>query len=288
MACLSGKLVWRIALSRQILAASATEMQNRYVGDVGDYGKYALLRCLCGPDNGRSVRLGVVWCLFPDEKLTNDGKHISYLRSYEFAQLDARLHETLNFIVSAGRRNVVAISEYACLPSSTVFVSEPISNAGGTQTSVERIRHRDAWVKACLHQTRQCELVFFDPDNGLEVASVPKHHPKAGKYIYWDELEPFWQRRNTLLIYHHLNRTVPAAQQVEALALRFATELDQAMIAPLVFRRGSSRVFWLIHHGDDLGRELERRAVDLLNSGWSRHFRPFGWPRDDQAGTRTA
>jgi hypothetical protein len=257
-------------------------MQNRYVGDVGDYGKYALLRCLCGPDNNWSVRLGVVWCLFPDEKFTNDGKHISYLRSNEFAQLDASLHEILNVIVSAGRRNVAAISEYACLPSSTVFVSEPISIADGTPASAERIRHRDAWVKACLHQTQHCELVFFDPDNGLEVASVPKHHPKAGKYIYWDELEPFWQRGNTLLIYHHLNRTVSAARQVEALALRFATEFDHAVIVPLVFRRGSSRVFWLIHHGENVGRELESRAVNLLKGGWSRHFRPFGWPGNDR------
>jgi hypothetical protein len=254
-------------------------MQNRYVGDVGDYGKYALLRHLCSPEHGWSVRLGVVWCLFPDEKLKNDGKHISYLRNSEFAQLDAGLHEVLESIVSTGQRNVAAIGEYACLPSSTVFVSEPISIAEDMRAgSSERIRHREAWVQACLHQTQKCELVFFDPDNGLEVASVPKHHPKAGKYIYWNELAPFWQRRNTLLIYHHLNRTVSAARQVEALALRFATELDQAAIVPLVFRRGSSRVFWLIHHGDNLGCELESRAVDLLNGGWSRHFRPFGWP----------
>jgi hypothetical protein len=129
-------------------------------------------------------------------------------------------------------------------------------------------------------------LVFFDPDNGLEVASVPKHHPKAGKYIYWVELLPFWLRGNALLVYHHLNRTVSAARQVEALALRFATEFDQAAIVPLVFRRGSSRVFWLVHHADDLGRELERRAADLLNDGWSRHFRPFGWPGNDQASAR--
>lgn len=270
-----------------MLAASTTEMQNRYVGDVGDFGKYALLRRLCGPDNGCAVRLGVVWCLFPDEKLTNDGKHISYLENHDFARLDAELHAVLKSIVVSGRRNVGAINEYTCLPSSTIFVSEPISIAGSPRAgSAERIRHRDTWVKACLNQTQQCELVFFDPDNGLEVASVPKYHPKAGKYIYWNELAPFWRRGNTLLIYHHLNRTVSAARQVEALTLRFATELNRAMIVPLVFRRGSSRVFWLIHHGDDLGCELESRAGNLLNGGWSRHFRPFGWPSDDQARRR--
>jgi hypothetical protein len=261
-------------------------MQNRYVGDVGDYGKYALLRQLIEPDKCRSVRLALVWCLFPDEKSNNDGKHISYLRDSKFAQLDADLHAALASIISAGQRNVSAISECACLPASTVFFSEPISIAEDTRVGPgKRIQYRDAWLHACLHQTQKCELVFFDPDNGMEVASVPKHHPKSGKYIYWEELCPFWQRGNTLLIYHHLNRTVSAARQVKRLTRRFATELDQAVIVPLVFRRGSSRVFWLIHHGDDLGRELEGRAVGLLNSGWSRHFRPFGWPGNDQAST---
>ena len=261
-------------------------MQNRYVGDVGDYGKYALLRRLSGSENGLSVGLGVVWCLFPDENQKNDGSYISYLENYEFTELDPGLHGILDRIVSSGQRSVIAISEYGCLPLSTIFFADPISSAKGARIApAERILHREAWLRACLNETQKCELVFFDPDNGLEVSSVPKHHPKAGKYIYWNELAPFWQRGNTLLIYHHLNRTVSAARQVEVLAVRFATEFDQARIVPLVFRRGSSRVFWLIHHGDDLGRELEGRAVDLLNGGWSQHFRPFGWPGHDQAST---
>jgi hypothetical protein len=127
--------------------------------------------------------------------------------------------------------------------------------------------------------------VFFDPDNGLEIASVPKHHPKAGKYIYWDELASFWRRGNALLIYHHLNRKATAAQQVEALTRRFTATLDSVSITPLVFRRGSSRVFWLVHNGGILGRELENRAANFLNCGWSRHFRPFGWPGNNQART---
>jgi hypothetical protein len=55
-------------------------MQDRYVGDVGDFAKYALLRRLCGQPGERAIRLGVVWCLFPDESLTNDGRHISNSR----------------------------------------------------------------------------------------------------------------------------------------------------------------------------------------------------------------
>jgi hypothetical protein len=89
-----------------------------------------------------------------------------------------------------------------------------------------------------------------------------------------------------LLIYHHLNRTVNAAKQVTGLTKRFAVEFPDARIIPLVFRRGSARVFWLVHHGDDLGRKLERRAANMLGGGWSRHFRPFGWPDENSGGPR--
>jgi hypothetical protein len=89
-------------------------MQNRYVGDVGDYGKYALLRGLCDPDARPAVRLGVVWCLFPDETFNNDGKHISYLKDPQFAQLDIDLHAALAVIVST--------VEEVCLP----FASTPV------------------------------------------------------------------------------------------------------------------------------------------------------------------
>ena len=45
-------------------------MQDQYVGDIGDFGKYGLLRHLTGmrgdaaPED--ALRLGVVWYLFPD------------------------------------------------------------------------------------------------------------------------------------------------------------------------------------------------------------------------------
>jgi hypothetical protein len=262
-------------------------MQNRYVGDVGDYGKYALLRSLCRSATSKPVRLGVVWCLFPDENLNNDGKYISYLDDKRFTLLDQVLYAALSKIVKTGRRSVYSICTDGCLPSSTIFCTDPILYPEIREIVAQRVHYRKSWLQSCLDQTQECELVFFDPDNGLEVASIPKHHPKAGKYIYWDELIPFWKRGNSLVIYHHLNRTVSAARQVEELARRFAAELDSAKIVPLVFRRGSSRVFWLIHRGDDLGRELERRAAELLGGGWSQHFRPFGWPSNDQASTRT-
>ena len=48
-------------------------MQNRYAGDVGDFGKYGLLRTLCREPP--LLSLGVVWYLVSDEQGDQDSLH---------------------------------------------------------------------------------------------------------------------------------------------------------------------------------------------------------------------
>ena len=57
-------------------------MQDRYTGDIGDFGKYGLLRALSLPPDaaeGQPLRVGVVWMLVPDETGTGDGKFTAHL-----------------------------------------------------------------------------------------------------------------------------------------------------------------------------------------------------------------
>ncbi len=49
-------------------------MQNRYTGDIGDFGKLGLLRAL----RASGLSIGVNWYLVPDEGHNNDGKHTKY------------------------------------------------------------------------------------------------------------------------------------------------------------------------------------------------------------------
>lgn len=44
-------------------------MQNRYAGDIGDFGKFGLLRAL----RGSGLSIGVNWYLVPDETRIGDG-----------------------------------------------------------------------------------------------------------------------------------------------------------------------------------------------------------------------
>ncbi len=253
-------------------------MQNRYVGDIGDFAKYALLRRLAGARGKNRLRLGVIWCLYPDESHNGDGRHISYLGHPEFLGLDEELRATLRPIVESGHRSISAVVDAGILPRGTIFFDAPVCVPKGIPSKrADRLSHRSKWLKSCFRFTKTRDLVFFDPDNGVEVPSIAKYDAKGGKYIYWDELTPFWKRGQALLIYHHLNRTRPAAEQIGKLMNQMRLNFEGASARPLVFRRGSCRVFWLVYRPNTtVGQELEHQSDKFLADGWAKHFRPFG------------
>ena len=50
------------------------------------------------------------------------------------------------------------------------------------------------------------DLVFFDPDNGLEVRSRPKGRKGSSKYVYNDEIAAHFAAGRSALIYQHYPR----------------------------------------------------------------------------------
>ena len=59
-----------------------TQMQNKYVGDIGDFGKYGLLRALTGHQTTSAsephLTLGIVWYLLP-QRGKNSGRQVHRL-----------------------------------------------------------------------------------------------------------------------------------------------------------------------------------------------------------------
>lgn len=245
-------------------------MQNRYVGDVGDFAKYSLLRSVSAK---RGLTLGIVWCLFNDESHNGDGRHTRYLRTGELRALDSELHDCLAKIVHSGKRSVQDICAANLFPSSTVTFSDLINAPDHSRLSREsRLIRRSSWLAKAMAVTASCDLVFFDPDNGLEIPSVPRHAPKAGKYIFVDELRSFWIRGQSLLVYHHTNRTASVSDQTRSLKRRFASSFPEAaFIMTLLFRRGSCRHFWVLAQPGHAS-ELKSRIDAMLASGWDGHF----------------
>jgi hypothetical protein len=101
-------------------------VQDRYVGDIGDFGKYGLLIALCGHD----LSLGVVWHLVPNEG--GNGAHVGYLdptpaNLRRFRNCDPALYDALGEVVHNGTRSVRSVLERAILPPGTVLCEEPLS-----------------------------------------------------------------------------------------------------------------------------------------------------------------
>jgi hypothetical protein len=128
-------------------------MQDRYAGDIGDYVKFSILRAL-----SPGYRLGIAWWLYPDEKHNADGKHVRYLSDpMKWQSFDPDLFRALNEIVCLGNRCVNAL-ERSGIFHEAIFCSEPVPQDGT----------REPWLLNMLARLKDCDIVFVDPDNGLE------------------------------------------------------------------------------------------------------------------------
>jgi hypothetical protein len=245
-----------------------SQMQNRYVGDVGDFAKFALLRAIT---RDTKLRIAIIWYLYADEDHNSDGRHVSYLREAAFAQLDPDLHAALARIVEKNRRSVRSIASSGILPPDTTFFTQEISDRRGESKMLraERARSRAVWLKKAVASATGHEIVFLDPDNGLETASVQRHSPKSGKYAFWNELAEFWGKGHSLIVYHHLNRTATVARQAEVLRAKFTERFpDAAIIRHFLARKGSCRHFWIVgqkRHVQALAMSIERISQTALS-----------------------
>jgi hypothetical protein len=172
-------------------------MQNRYVGDVGDFVKLALLRAL-SPGH----RLGVVWYLVQDESHNSDGRHIGYLKNNEWRHLDPEVFDSLARIVASGERSVTAL-ESAGLLHRCQFVSARLALP---TAYAERAIARAEWLDRAVGKIRDCNLVFLDPDNGLQPERFRPTGAKANKSASFADLSRFSHPGRTLVVYHHHTR----------------------------------------------------------------------------------
>jgi hypothetical protein len=256
-------------------------MQDRYVGDVGDFGKYGLLRTL-----GAGLSLGVVWYLVPNESHNADGKHVSYLiRSpanlNRYRECDSELYNTLAKIVDDRQRSVMSVRQRGVLPAGTAFFEDPLTYVGmpniGPAALDARLRHRRRWMERALSQMAGAEVIFLDPDNGFE-SGTRRHEAKGPKYVYFDEVQPYLDRGQSVVVYHHLHFGATALVQVDIMVERLRDRLDGCdRIHALLFRRGSARVFFIFPAPAHKAL-FRKRLGRFASSPWSEHFSDVSTP----------
>lgn len=236
-------------------------MQNRYAGDVGDFGKIGMLRCIeqCG------VNIGVNWYLVEDESHNQDGKHIGYLRDNKFDGLDEDLRRALASLIKNDNRSVNQLEKLELLHSNAYYhkMLKPVTGL------YEEIRC--TWHKNGLKRLSDCELIFLDPDNGLLPRSVSRRSGKSIKYVLPEEIIDYYRAGHSVVFYSHRTR-----EQLSTYLRRFdelfnSKNIKGATIIGISFRRGTVRDYFFIlqeAHKEKIIRGIE----NLLQSGWRQHF----------------
>jgi hypothetical protein len=198
-----------------------------------------------------------------NEKHNADGKHVTYLDDpLKWRGRDPALFDALCSLVASGRRSVAAIEALDLIPGAQYF-STPISAAGST---AERRSTRSAWFKAALEWVAGCDLVFVDPDNGLETDRYDAGRVRAGKSVSLAELSALRQKGRAIVVYHHQTRMAGGHQHE---LLHWGHRLSQLGFSVDALRASafSARAFFLLDASDELRTRAEmvaRRWGDKL------------------------
>jgi len=173
-------------------------VKNQYFGDVNDYRKYGLLRVLV---RSSGLRLLVSWMLTPDDG-SGDGEFRRYLQEpRSLRACDPVLFDALADLTSGSTRAVSLIEASGLLPRATFFRDLVPDDRLG----------REGFGSRLVAASADADLVFLDPDNGIEVASRPVGRKGSSKYVSWSELDALWAAGKSLLIYQHFQREPRAA-----------------------------------------------------------------------------
>ena len=241
-------------------------MQNRYVGDIGDYFKYAILRHI-----GKRRKLGVAWYLFPDENGNNDGRYIEYLHQKEkYRWFDKELFDNMKNIVFYGDRNIKSIEDGGIL-GDCIFHNKEINfickglgmECENPETPIppHRWKCRDDWRKkwfsSVLETLKDCDIVFADPDNGIARQDKFKGSRKRfGKSISEEEVDRISSGRCSIIYHHNTRFKGGHIKEVE-----YWMDRIKGRNMALRFKRLSPRTFFIINPD----KEIEKLVFEFAN-----------------------
>jgi hypothetical protein len=250
-------------------------VQDRYAGDIGDYIKLAILRHLAGGQG-----LGVAWWLFPDEK-NGDGRHIRYLEHPEkWMEFDPTLFSGLRSMVRSEQRTVASL--HKLFPVGTRFACDQIPCLVTPYSY--RPLEREKWFQKVKADLEGCDIVFVDPDNGLEPRSFSLTRRRAGKSVQFRELVQLGEKGRTLIVYHHYFRQ-QHDQQIQVLASRLRREGFRG-IDVLRWHRISPRAFFLLNALTAFGvgqKKLRLNGTAMSACSWTARTRSSNRDHDTRA-----
>lgn len=209
-------------------------MKNQYFGDVGDYGKYAMLRYLAKD----GIKIAVNWYLTMDDG-SNDGKFTSYLEKEEMRRYDPELFDVLKEMVASGNRNISSFSERAVIGNAQYY--DAILNDNKQQ--------RVTWHINALEACKDAELVFLDPDNGVTESKSGKN---SNKFCFPEEIVDYYNAGSNVVYYcQKARRTYEQWEETKGLMQKY---LPDCKIFVITYHKGTQRSYIFVLHKDDFKR----------------------------------
>lgn len=228
-------------------------MKNQYVGDVGDYGKYGLLRYFAN----HGVRIGVNWYLTENDN-SNDGRFTTYLEKPTERKYDPALYDALKEIAFLPNKSVQMIEKKGLIPGA-VFYHEILKSAYDKPSAREI--NRILWFNNSKMLLGDAELIFADPDNGLTGKKTAKAKGSE-KYVIPFEIADYYNSGKNVVYYCHKGRRKCDAWEETKLIMK--KYVPDAQILVMTYHKGTQRSYIFVIHPDDY-----QKYVKLL-SGFGR------------------
>lgn len=244
-------------------------MKNKYFGDVGDFGKFGLLTALsAGP-----LKLGVNWYLTRDD-YNSDGNHIEYFNKPDFLTCDQVLHNFLKNCIINNQRRVSELSKLSRF-AETPFYEEILDIEGVKALSEsgrrEREKRRAEWFEESLTRLARCNLIFCDPDNGIETKSLSKTGKDSVKYTFKSEINSMIDNGFSLVIYNHRDRSTEVEYKRRIADIYNAVSYRTKMRV-LRFNRYSVRDYIILMQNEHYSTITSQLDSFVNAPTWSKHF----------------
>ena len=244
-------------------------MRDQFVGDIGDFAKYGLLRALVR--HGAAARLGVVWYANDDDPGSTHGNQTSYLEEDAgvYRHCDPPLHSTLRSLIAAGSRRIIAVEASGVLGVDTPYWSE---------LTPDSYPQRLAWTVGALNRVKGCDLVLLDPDNGIRLCDVPDRGAMSAEHAYRNEILALSGQAGIAVIYHTPSRHakgVTHEDQIEQISQSLTAVAGQGRVVYAArWPRHGARTFLIVCNSSR--SEAVRNALQALCRS------PWGQPLQNQ------
>ena len=236
-------------------------MQDRYAGDIGDFGKFSLLKEL----SRQGFSIGINWYRTetldsekkPDGRVKqNDGGYTEIPEKLKAC--DISLAETLSTIAESNDCSIDKLEEAQLLPNA-VYYNERVSVDG-----------REDWHRQALafFANNHSDLVFLDPDNGMLVPSVKKHQPRSVKYAFYEEVQNYIEQGQSVLVYSQRSRK-QEIQYFHEIESRLRETIRDSEIYEITFPRYSVRDYFAIPALPKHSEKIEMAFSNMLSGKWT-------------------